>query len=184
MKYYLVALFDKDSYKSIEDIQRNISKKYKLYKNLPTLHITLEVIDDPNLNKLDEILTDILKSYKQFKVEISDVICFNEPYKSVNLKVENKGYIQRLNRVINDKLKLHGFNVRNRASEWDLHISLANTNFASREWSNHEFLNACTKAQNEGFYKLAKIERIELWKPINNKRDMLIKSYPLKTFLE
>lgn len=183
MKYYLVALFDEDSYKSIEGIQKNISKKYNLYKNLPTLHITLEVIEDPDIDKLDEILKSILKSYKQFKVEIDDVICFNEPYKSVNLKVENKGYIERLNRTINNKLKINGFNVRKSSSNWDLHISLANTNFASREWSKSEFLNACLRTQQDGFYKLAKIERIELWKPINNKRDMLIKSYPLKTFL-
>lgn len=182
MRYYLVALFDEDSYKSIESIQKNISRKYKLYRNLPTLHITLEIIEDPNLDKLDEILYNIIKPYKQFKVELNNVICFDEPYKSVNLKVENKGYIKRLARVINDKLRLNGFNVRDTISNWDLHVSLANTNFASREWSKNEFNIACENAKEDGFYKMAKINRIELWKPINNKKEMVIKSYPLKTF--
>lgn len=182
MRYYLVALFDNDSYKEIEQIQKSICKKYKLYKNLPMLHITLEVIGDPDIDKLDEVLTKILKAYKKFKIEVSDVICFDEPYKSVNLRVESKGYINRLARVINDTLKLHGFEVRETINSWDLHISLANTNYAIREWSKNEYAAACLAAKQDGFYKLATVNKVELWKPINNKRDMVIKSYPLREF--
>lgn len=182
MRYYLVALFDDDSYKEIEQIQKSICKKYKLYKNLPTLHVTLEVIGDPNIDKLDEVLTKILKAYKKFKIEVSDVICFDEPYKSVNLRVESKGYINRLARVINDTLKLHGFEVRENIVNWDLHISLANTNYAIREWSKNEYAAACSTTKREGFYKLATVNKVELWKPINNKKDMVVKSYPLREF--
>lgn len=182
MRYYLVALFDNDSYKEIEEMQKNVGKKYKLYKSLPMLHITLEIVGDPDINKLDEVLTKILKPYKRFKVEISDVICFDEPYKSVNLKIENKGYISRLARVINDTLKLHGFDVRDTIQDWDLHVSLANTNFAVREWSKNEYATACSKAKKLGYYKLATIEKVELWKPMNNKKEMVIKSYPLREY--
>jgi 2'-5' RNA ligase len=182
MKYYLVALFDKDSYSKIEEIQKSICKKYKLYKNLPVLHITLEIIGDPDMNKLDEVLMKILKSYKKFKIEISDVICFDEPYKSVNLKIESKGYIKRLVRIINDTLKLHGFNVRENITNWDLHISLANTNYALRNWSKNEYAAACSAAKKDGFYRLATVNRIELWKPINNKKEMIVKSYPLREY--
>lgn len=182
MKYYLVALFDNDSYKNIEPLQKNLSKKYKLYRNLPTLHITLEVIDNPNIDKLDEVLKKILKPYKRFKVELNDVICFGEPHKSVNLKVENGGYIKRLSRSINDTLKLHGFIVRENIQNWDLHVSLANSNFSSRDWKSNEYEVACSTAKNEGFFNMAKIDRIELWKPVNNKKDMIVKSYPLKFY--
>ncbi|MDP4088622.1 MAG: 2'-5' RNA ligase family protein [Bacillota bacterium] len=182
MRYYLVALFDNDSYKEIEEMQKNIGKKYKLYKNLPMLHITLEIVGDPNIEKLDEILLKILKPYKKFKVEISDVICFDEPYKSVNLRIENKGYISRLARVINDTLKLHGFDVREVIQDWDLHVSLANTNFAAREWSKNEYATACTKAKKLGYHRFAIIERVELWKPINNKKEMVVKSYNLRDY--
>ncbi|MDT8718679.1 2'-5' RNA ligase family protein [Clostridium sp. 19966] len=182
MRYYLVALFDNDSYREIEEVQRNICKKYKLYRNLPTLHITLEVVDDPDIEKLDEILLKIFKPYKRFKVEVKDIICFDDPYKSVNLKIESKGYISRLARTINETLKLHGLNVRAKIEDWDLHISLANTNFAQREWSKGEYIAACSRAKKQGFYKLVTIDRIELWKPVNNKRDMVIKSYPLKEY--
>jgi 2'-5' RNA ligase len=182
MRYYLVALFDEDSYKEIEIIQKNICKKHKLYKILPVLHITLEIVGDPDMEKLDEVLKKILKTYKKFKVEVSDVICFDAPYKSVNLKIENKGYINRLARIINDTLRLHGFEVRENIENWDLHVSLANTNYAVREWSKQEYAAACNSAKNDGFYKLATIDRIELWKPINNKKEMVLKSYPLKSY--
>lgn len=182
MRYYLVALFDNDSYKEIEAIQKSICKKYKLYKNLPVLHITLEIIGNPDINKLDEVLGKIIHPYKRFKVEVNDVICFDEPHKSVNLKIESKGYITRLSRVIADKLRLHGFDIRDTVKHWDLHVSLANTNFAAREWSKSEYASACSKTKNDGFYKLATIDRIELWKPINNKKDMVVKSYPLRHY--
>lgn len=182
MKYYLVALFDNDSYKDIEVVQKNICRKYKIYRNLPVLHITLEIVGDPDMNKLDEIVSKILKPYKKFKVEVSDVICFDEPYKSVNLKVENKGYINRLARILNDTLKLHGFDVRDTIQGWDLHVSLANTNYAVREWSKREYNLACNAAKREGFYKLATVDRVELWKPINNKKEMVVKSYQLKGY--
>lgn len=182
MKYYLVALFDQDSYSSMERIQKNICKKYKIYKNIPTLHITLETIEDPDIDKLTKIISDVLKPYKKFKVETNGVICFDPPYKSVNLKIESKGYIARLTRNINDTLKLHGFNVRENIDNWDLHVSLANTNYAIKEWSSKEYIAACDLAKKDGFYKLAKIEKIELWKPINNKKEMLVKSFPLRDY--
>ncbi len=182
MRYYLVALFDEESYKEIEPTQKSLCRKYRLYKNLPMLHITLEVIEDPDLEKLDAVISDIIKPYKKFKVELSDVICFDEPYKSVNLKVESKGYIKRLTRTFNDSLKLHGFNVRENIENWDLHVSLANTNYAQREWTKNEYAAACKNTKNEAFNKMAKIDKIELWKPINNKKEMVVKSYSLKTF--
>ena len=36
---------------------------------------------------------------------------------------------------------------------WNLHISLANTNFADREWSDSEYLAACNLAKDENFSK-------------------------------
>lgn len=182
MKYYLVALFDAESCSAMETIQKNICRKYKLYKNVPMLHITLETIEDPDMDKLSKVLIDILKPYKAFKVETNGVICFDPPYKSVNLRIENKGYIIRLARIINETLKLHGFNVRESIEDCDLHVSLANTNYAIREWTGKEYVAACSDTKKDGFYKLAKVERIELWKPINNKKEMLVKSFPLKTF--
>lgn len=182
MKYYLVALFDNNSYAHMESIQKGICQKYKLYKNIPMLHITLETIEDPDVDKLTQVINDIIKPYKPFKVQTNGVICFDAPYKSVNLKIESKGYITRLARKFNDTLKANGFKVRENIDRWDLHVSLANTNYAIREWSNKEYLAACSQAKRDGFTGLPKVDRIEIWKPINNRREMVVKSFPLKQF--
>jgi len=182
MKYYLVALFDRESYLSMEQIQRNICKKYNLYKNAHTLCIDLEIIENPDINKLNSVITNILKPYKKFKVQTNGFIYFDAPYKSVNLKIESKGYIIRLARNINDTLKLHGFNVRENIDNLDLHVSLANTNYALKDLSGSEYIAACNSSKNNDFYKLAKIERIELWKTINNKKEIFVKSFPLRDY--
>ena len=62
MNYYLVALLDEDSYEEIESLQKNISKRYNIYKELPKLHITLEVIKDPDMDLLSKTLTGIIGS--------------------------------------------------------------------------------------------------------------------------
>lgn len=182
MKYYLVALFDAESYTSMEGIQKNICQRYRLFKNVPTLHITLEIVEDPDMDKLTKIINDILKPYKKFKVETNGLVCFDPAYKSINLKIENKGYIIRLARTINDTLKLHGFNVRENITSLDLHVPLANTNYAAREWTSKEYVAASTTSKQSGSSKLVKVDRIELWKSITNKRDMLVKSFPLRDF--
>lgn len=180
MRYYLVGLFDENSYLEMEKIQKSICEKYKIYRDIPKLHVTLEVVDDPDFDKLDVIMVDILKHFRKFRVETNGVICFDPPYKSVNLKVEEKGYIARLVRKINETLRNNGFRVRPNIDGWDLHVSLANTNFSVKEWSSREYMNACNTAKKDGFYNLSKIDRVELWKPINNKKDMVVRTYTLR----
>lgn len=182
MRYYLVALFDKEDYIKLEGIQKNMSRKYKIYKNLPMLHLTIEVLDNPNINKLEEVIKKILKPYKKFKIKINGAICFEPPYKSVNLKVESKGYIIRLVREINEMLKLYGFKVRENIDNWDLHISVANVNFSNREWSYKEYSTACNNLTKDNIQDTVIVDRFELWKPINNKKDMVVKAFPLREY--
>ena len=182
MIYYLVGLFDKVSYKHMESMQKSLCEKYNLYKtdaNLPKLHITLEIITNPNLYDLDVSLKNILKGYTKFEVELNGVICFDPPYKSVNLNIENKGTIYELSKNINSILDLQCFEVREHIENWNLHISLANTNFADREWSNSEYLAACNLAKDEFFSETITVTTVELWKPINDYDQMVVKKYTL-----
>jgi 2'-5' RNA ligase len=182
MIYYLVCLFDDVSYKTMESLQKAICKKYNLYDsytNLPMLHITIETIDEPNLQSLDISLENILKNYTKFQVQIKGVICFDPPYKSVNLNIENKGTIYELSKNINSILKSQGFKVRQDIENWNLHISLASTNFADREWSDSEYFAACDLIKHENFNETITIHAVELLKPINDKTQRLVKRYNL-----
>ncbi|MBK5243313.1 2'-5' RNA ligase family protein [Clostridium sp.] len=182
MIYYLVGLFDKVSYEYIKSMQEKLCKKYNLYEsdnNLPMLHITLEIITNPNLSDLDISIKHILKDYTKFQVDINGVICFDPPFKSVNLNIKNKGTIYELSKSINTILNSQSFTVRENIENWNLHISLANTNFSDREWSDNEYLSACNLAKDENFSKTVTLDAIELWKPINNKDQMVVKKYSL-----
>ena len=140
MIYYLVGLFDEISYGYVEAIQKSICSKYNLYKadtNLPKLHITLEIITNPNICDLDVSLKDILKNYSKFQVELNGVICFDPPYKSVNLNINNTGTIYELSKKLNSILGSKGFNVREHIENCNIHISIANTTFAYIELSNN-----------------------------------------------
>lgn len=182
MIYYLVGLFDCDSYKYVESLQKTLCEKYSLYSSgtdLPMLHITLEIITDPNLYDLDLTLTNILADYTEFQVELNGVICFDPPFKSVNLNIDNKGTIYELSKKINSILNTQGFNVRENIKNWNLHISLANTTFADREWSDSEYLAACNLAKDENLLKTITVHCVELWKPINDNDEMVVKKYKL-----
>lgn len=175
MKYYLVALFDSESYKSLSPVQRTLSKRYKAIRNSPIPYIPLKVIENPNVDKLDLVMEKLLKPYKKFKVELSNEVNLCEVNKTLNVKVEDIGYIKRLNRIINDNLKLHGFNVKSINTIDSIHISIANLNFIPKDNKSVSFNNDITNT-----LPTLKITKLELWKISNNKKETLIKSYPLK----
>lgn len=175
MKYYLVALFDEQSYKNLNPIQRNLSKKFRANRNSPTPYIPLEIIENPNIDKLDVVVDKIVKPYKNFKVQLSTEVSVSETNKTLNMKIEDVGYIKRITRLMSDTLKLHGFNTQNCNSEPSMHISLANLNYLPKDMKKFDgevnFKSNC---------ETLKVDRIELWKFSTNKRETLIKSYPLK----
>lgn len=179
MKYYLVALFDDESYQCLNPIQRNLSRRFRANRNSPTPYIPLDVIENPNIDKLDVVVDKIVKPYKNFKVQLSTEVLVSESNKTLNIKIEDVGYIKRIARLINDTLKLHGFNTQDNFNELAMHISLANLNYIPKDMK--RFDNEVNFKSN---IETLKIDRIELWKLSNNKKETLIKSYPLKKNLD
>ena len=175
MKYYLVALFDDESYKNLNPIQKNLSKKFRANRNSPTPYIPLEVIENPNIDKLDVVIDKIIKPYKNFKVQLLKEISVSETSKTLNMKIQDVGYIKRINRLFNDTLRLYGFNIHENSGEPSMHISLANLNFIPKDMKKFD-----GEVNFKSKFDTLKVDRIELWKISNNKREVLIKSYPLK----
>lgn len=180
MKYYIVALFDDESYKLISPIQKNLSKKYRANRNSPQPYIVLGSLENPTIEKLNPILEKILKPYKKFKVELCDSVCVSETTKTVNLKIEHIGYIKKIARIINDTLKLHGFNILGNEED-ELAISLANVNYFNKDRKNNNESKYDQSKINK-IYPNLKVNRFEIWKISNTRRETLIKSYPLRDF--
>lgn len=180
MKYYIVALFDEDSYESLTPIQRNLSKKFRANRNSPIPHITLEVLDNPNTEKLNVVVEKILHPYKYFKVELCDNVSISESMRTLNLEIEDKGYIKRLSRLLTDTLSLYGFNLR--PKEDSMAIALANMNYIPKEPKKSDNEYAIDLLKRDFKKSTLKVNRLELWKISNNKKETVIKTYNLKSF--
>jgi hypothetical protein len=180
MNYYLVALIDQISYTKIESLQKQLSDEYNLYDKLPMLHMTLEVIEDAELDKLIPSLQNFFKETKKIKIKIKNGICFEPPFKAVNLKVEKEEHINEFVYDVNYCLKSYNFKVRENIDDWDLHISLANTVFSKREWLRSEFEDACRYIMDLSYDISPEIVEVQLWKPINDTDEMILFKQKLK----
>jgi len=181
MKYYLVAILDEGYTNEILDIQKNISKKYKLYKNSSNFYIPLGSVSNIEIEKLDELVTKILHPYKKFKVGIDNNLMLSDDLSTLNLKVEDKGYINRISRTLMDTLSLHGFQVKDFTTT-SFNIPLVSANHNLRKAFSNSGLTIDNSKNKEDFFKFVKINKIEVWKQLNNKKDSVIKSYNLKEY--
>lgn len=182
MKYYLVALVDDHSVDDIVSIQKFLNKKYKLYKNISNLYIPLGSVSNAELDKLDEIISKILSPYKKFKVGIDNDIYINDTSNTVNLKVKDKGYINNISRSMFDMFNTHGISVKDFSNLSYFNMPISNANNAIRKaYSNNLFTLDESKDKTD-LINFTKINKIEIWKQLNNRRDTLVKSYDLKEF--
>ncbi|NOW88775.1 hypothetical protein [Clostridium beijerinckii] len=179
MKYYIVALFDEETYQVISPIQRNMSKKFRANRNSPIPFVLLTSIENPNLDKLYSVVDKIIAPYKSFRIDASDSVYLFEPTKSINLKIDDKGYIRRLSRSLFDILELNGFTVK---SFGDSFISLANLGYLPKDYKKQDVkLNFPEIYNSDNFVKL-RIKSVEIWKLPTVKKNTPLKSYILKDF--
>lgn len=180
MKYYIVALFDEESYEDITPIQKKVSKKFRANRNSPIPHIMLNVLENPNMEKLNSIMEKNLKPYKKFKIQTGDNISLPDNSKTVSLKIDSLGYIKKIERHLSDSLELNGFSSKNVNSE-ELSISLGNVNYINKDKKSEPKIMLDQIKKDCTSFTL-KIGKFEIWKISNNNRETCVKSFPLKPF--
>ena len=173
MKYYIVALFDKDSYEVLTPLQKKFTKKFRANRHCPTPHIALDVLETPSIEKITPVVEKVLKPYKQFKIEYSDNISINESLKTLNLRVENRGYIKKIHRSLTDNFELSGLNVKFYPKE-DLGLSIATINHINKDKRNETE----TFTKEKEILNTLKVDRLEIWKIAANKKEVCLKSFP------
>lgn len=179
MKYYLVALLDKDSCKQLEPIQKSFSKRYKIYKGIIKPYIFLHSLENPDIDKLDKLMCNLLTPYKKFKVELDYISYKGNPCRELNLNIESKGYIGRFNRKIDDILITNGFNSPSAENSQVMSICLANTTQGLKDFTNEQFKII---PNSKPCFDTLKIDRVELWKLSNGKKPSILKSYTLRDY--
>ena len=185
MKYYVVALFDKQSYEVLSPLQRKFSKKYRANRRSPIPHIALDVIETSNIDKITPVIEKVLKPYKRFKVEYKpNSASLNETLKTVNLEIEDRGYIKKIYTALTDNFELSGLNVKFSPAIDDnnIGISLATINHIAKDKKTDSYANQNTKLNESDNINTLKIDRFEIWKVFPNKKEVCLKSFPLKNF--
>lgn len=192
MKYQLVALFDHESSLKVENIQKNICRKYKVpSKNTTIMHIPLTTIVNPDIDKVESIVLKVLKPYKRFKVRINNGLYVNTENKQVSVAIDEKGYVSRISRNIDELLALNGLNVESIHSSYsDLFIPIGGISGAVKKACNQSMIPINKSLTLEDVLNYAKIDRLELWKVpsgkkefYNNKKKPSNKDLKVKTFI-
>lgn len=184
MKYCLIAEFTKESYSDIENVQRYACKKYKLYKKFQSLHIILETMEEPNVDKLDKIILEQIKPYKKFKVKIEPNLVYDNEQKAVALKVEQHGYIIRIIRNLCEKLSYSGFKLCSKDSEdlFNLYVPIANGNYQTKNFFERNDQIAADILEKSVGKSIFKIQGFKLCKFTGYKKISVLKTYPLKDY--
>lgn len=173
MKYYLVALLDRNSGKLVDNATRGLVKKIKPKRRTSFYGVVVEIIEDPDMKKLEDVVKDLAKPLRLFKIDVQPNLAMDEETKTIGLAVEHFGYIARLTRNFNTMLELHGFKVRPYAEERDIHLVLYNGG------NPKELENLKANFRNPKDL-LFKVDRFEIWKNFNFKRDSVVATIPLK----
>lgn len=175
MRYYLVAVLDKNSNKELESIQRPLHKKGKNFKKSPYISIPIDSIEDPDLRLLENTLKDLLKPYRYFHVNITGKYINLADEKITGLPVSNFGYLKKIQRHLNEYMRLHGFKVaKEREDEQDFILSM------SQERIPKELENSANLFNDPDNTRKFMVDRMELWKSLNAKKESIVFSIPLK----
>ncbi len=181
MKYQLVALFDEHSNEFLNTVQRDLCKKYKVYKIKSNFCLPVKSLSNPDVEKITKVLEESIYPYKKFKIQISKDFCLKNNSKVVSIVVNDSGYIKKISRKLDEVLINNGFNIYK--ENQNLNISLATSNYNIRKELYNKpktLLNYNTKWDD--FLGFAKINRLELRRISNNKKQVVIKTFNLRNY--
>ena len=175
MRYYLVAVLTKGSNKELENIQRPLHKKGKNFKKSPYISIPIDSVEDPDLRLLEQTLKDLLKPFRYFHVNVTGKYINLAEERITGLPVSNFGYLKKIQRHLNEYMRLHNFKVApERDEEQDFILSL------SQDRIPKELENSSNLFSEEDNTRKFLVERVELWKSLNAKKESIVFSIPLK----
>ena len=137
--------------------------------------IPIDVIEDPDLPKLETTLRALLKPFRYFHVDITGKYVNLADEKITGLPVTNFGYIKKIQRHLNEYMRLNGFKVSpERGDDQDFIISM------SQERIPKELENSAILFESSENRKDFLVERVELWKSLNAKKESIVFSILLK----
>ncbi len=182
MKYLLNLSFNKTSKEYLEKIQKELSRKYRINKFLPSLYIHLQTIETNNQDKLFQEIEEFFNPYKYFKAYLDAIAVFENPNKIISALIIDKGYLSRIERQIGDNLLQKGFNVSEPVNRWGLNILLCSNVNLDKKVNFKEYEANFKTCKKDYVNKYLTIESAELLKYNSGKRDNLVKRFKFKEY--
>lgn len=184
-RIFLMILPEHPTYQVARKFQEEVNQKYRLYRVLPTLHITLEsfyVESDEDLQQAIQAIQKTCEDLKPFPIRVNGFACFDPPYKSVQLHVVKTAPLQQLYNQIHTRLKEMGYEVMEYPEGVQFHMTIASACFADREWSEEEYHQACEELKSLSVHSVFVFEGLELWYPELEPDERLIHKFDLRHF--
>ena len=163
-------------------LQEEVNRKYQLYTVLPTLHITLDSFfskGGAENARAVEAIGQICAEIDPFPIIVKGFACFGPPFKSVQLHVEQTSPLVSLYKKVHTRLKELDFRVREYPEGVKLHMTIASTCFAEREWSYEEYTVACQELRSLPLESGFMLQRLELWYPEIDPAERLLASFTI-----
>lgn len=181
---YLVATPTGDLLKEASRIQGLLSDSWEFYQNSPpTLHITISTvkkIHDEELDVFSKSVQLVLDDFESIKIHSNCFDCFTEPHKSLVLKIEENEKLQQLQNSLTQTLEKDRFLVPSAVNKWIFHITILSEIFAKTPLENREFLKVCQRVALRETPIRGVIERLELWRPVIEEEERVVRRYYLK----
>lgn len=150
-------------------LRSKVNQEFQLYGDKePPLHMTIETIrpsNDQDLRKATEIISNCCSKLGAIKLEVEGFYFFPQPHKAITLAVKNKGKLKTLSEKLYREFDKHKISHREFKKDWKLHISLAGTFGAVREWSEEEYHSAINFIKEFPADEFCEVEQLELWLP-------------------
>lgn len=182
MKYLLNLYFNRDSKEYLEKLQKDLSRKYRVNKFLPSLSIRLGSVETNNLDKLMEVVEDFISPYKYFKVYLENASILENPNKIIIGLILDKGYASRIERQISECLAQNGFNKSEPFNKPGLYIFMSSNINIDKKVNLKDYEANFKNCKKEVLDKYLSIEGLEILKSSLGKKDALIKKIKLKEY--
>jgi RNA 2',3'-cyclic 3'-phosphodiesterase len=164
MRLFIGVRIPEDIKEGIVEVGRKLQSKVREARIVPSenLHITLKFlgeVTEEKVPRINEVLSDTLKNYKSFKMEVKGAGVFPDEKKIrvFWIGADSRGKMKKLSILIEDYLESEGFTKENRFRE---HITIARFKSTPKI----SFLKGLLERYKEENFGVMQVKEIELIK--------------------
>ncbi|MGI6037883.1 MAG: 2'-5' RNA ligase family protein [Limnochordia bacterium] len=163
-RLYLVAIPQGELLEYALRAQGLLAQRYGLYRRLPRLHVTLEMLpalSPAQLTRAIYIIDEICGNTQRLALESRGFQCFPQPHRAMVLTIHEDEALGELRAGL--QRELGNMSLTRDYPDWQLHITIASTLYAAQPWDHDQYEELCA-LMPRGSVQKGYCEHLELWK--------------------